>query len=40
MSSYAQALDILNLLFEDNEGLMTYQEIKERFAAMEWDEEA
>jgi DNA phosphorothioation-dependent restriction protein DptG len=40
MSSYAQALDILNLLFEDNEGLMTYQEIKDRFATMEWDDEA
>lgn len=40
MSSYAQALDILNLLFEDNEGLMTYQEIKDRFATMEWDNDA
>lgn len=40
MSSYAQTLDILNLLFEDNEGLMTYQEIKDRFATMEWDDEA
>ena len=40
MSSYAQALDILNLLFEDNEGLMTYQEIKDRFATMEWNDEA
>lgn len=40
MSSYAQALDILNMLFEDNEGLMTYQEIKDRFATMEWNDEA
>lgn len=40
MSSYAQALDILNLLFEDNEGLMTFQEIKEKFAAIGWDDEA
>lgn len=40
MSSYAQALDILNLLFEDNEDLMTFQEIKERFSTMEWDEES
>lgn len=40
MSSYAQALDILNLLFEDNEGLMTYQEIKDRFATMEWNDGA
>lgn len=40
MSSYAQALDILNLLFEDNEGLMTFQEIRDRFASMEWDEDA
>lgn len=40
MSSYAQALDILNLLFEENEGLMTFQEIKEKFAAIGWDDEA
>lgn len=40
MSSYAQALDILNLLFEDNEDLMTFQEIRDRFASMEWDEDA
>ena len=40
MSSYAQALDILNTLFEDNEGLMSFQEIRDRFASMEWDEDA
>lgn len=40
MSSYAQALDILNTLFEDNEELMSFQEIREKFAFMEWDEDA
>lgn len=40
MSSYAQALDILNTLFEENDGLMTFQEIRDKFAAMEWDEDS
>lgn len=40
MSSYSQALDILNLLFEDNDGLLTFQDIKARFASMDWNEES
>lgn len=40
MSSYSQALDILNLLFEDNDDLLMFQDIKARFAAMEWNEES
>lgn len=40
MSSYAQALDILNTLFEDNEELLTFQDIRKRFEAMEWNDDA
>ena len=40
MSAYAQALDILNSMFEDEEELMTFHEILERFGKMEFDDEA
>lgn len=40
MSAYAQALDILNSMFEDEEDLMTFQEILERFGEMEFDDGA
>lgn len=40
MSSYSQALDILNLLFEDHEDLLTFQDIKARFAEMEWNDDS
>lgn len=40
MSSYAQALDILNLMFEENNGLMTFQEIKGKFSTIGWDDDA
>ncbi len=40
MSAYAQALDILNSMFEDEEELMTFQEILGRFDKMEFNEEA
>lgn len=40
MSAYAQALDILNSMFEDEDQLMTFQEILERFRDMDFDDEA
>ena len=40
MSAYAQALDILNCMFEDEDELMTFQEILARFDEMDFDEEA
>lgn len=40
MSAYAQALDILNSMFEDKEELMTFHEILESFEKMEFDNEA
>lgn len=40
LSSYAQALDILNSMFEDEEELMTFQTILERFSEMEFTDEA
>lgn len=40
MSSYAQALDILNLMFDNEEELMTFQEIRKRFINMDFDEDA
>lgn len=40
LSAYAQALDILNSMFEDEEELMTFQEILKRFGEMEFTEEA
>lgn len=40
MSAYAQALDILNSMFEDEEELMTFQEILERFSKMDFTNEA
>ncbi len=39
LSSYAQALDILNCLFEEEKDLLTYQEIKNRFSQMEFGSE-
>lgn len=40
ISSYAQALDILNLMFEDENKLLTFQEIFKRFSEMSFDFEA
>lgn len=40
MSSYAQALDILNSLFEEEKELMTFQDIFERFKTMDFDADA
>lgn len=40
MSSYAQALDILNSMFEDEEELMTFQDILARFEEMDFDSDA
>lgn len=40
LSAYAQALDILNSMFEDEEELMTFQSILDRFSKMEFTEEA
>ena len=40
MSAYAQALDILNSMFEGEEDLMTFQGILERFGEMEFDDDA
>lgn len=40
LSAYAQTLDILNSMFEDEEDLMTFQEILERFSEMEFTDEA
>lgn len=40
MSSYAQALDILNLMFENETKLMTFQEILNKFDNMDFDVEA
>lgn len=40
MSAYAQALDILNCMFEDEDELMTFQEILARFDEMDFDEKA
>ena len=40
LSAYAQALDILNSMFEDEEGLMTFHEILSRFDEMDFDDEA
>lgn len=40
ISAYAQALDILNSMFEDEEELMTFHEILERFGKMEFDDDA
>lgn len=40
MSAYAQALDILNSMFENEEELMTFHEILERFSEMDFTEEA
>lgn len=40
LSAYAQALDILNSMFEDEEELMTFHEILSRFDEMDFDDEA
>lgn len=40
MSSYAQALDILNSMFEDEAELMTFQDILARFKVMDFDADA
>ena len=40
MSAYAQALDILNSMFEEEEELMTFQAILKRFDEMEFTEES
>lgn len=40
MSSYAQALDILNSMFEEEKELMTFHEILERFKEMDFDADA
>ena len=40
LSAYAQTLDIINSMFEDEDELMTFQEILERFSEMEFTEEA
>lgn len=40
MSSYAQALDILNSLFEEEKELMTFQDIFEHFKTMDFDDDA
>lgn len=40
LSAYAQTLDILNCMFEDEEELMTFQGILERFSEMEFTDEA
>ena len=40
MSAYAQTLDILNSMFEEEDELMTFQEIRKRFSKMNFDKEA
>ncbi len=40
LSAYAQTLDILNSMFEDEDKLMTFQEILERFREMDYTDEA
>lgn len=40
LSAYAQTLDILNSMFEDEDELMTFQEILERFSEMDFTDEA
>ena len=40
LSAYAQTLDILNSMFEDEDELMTFQEILERFSKMDYTDEA
>lgn len=40
MSAYAQALDILNSMFEDEEELMMFQDILKRFSKMDFTDEA
>lgn len=40
LSAYAQTLDILNSMFEDEDKLMTFQDILERFSKMEFTEES
>ena len=40
MSAYAQTLDILNSMFEEEDELMTFQEIRKRFCKMNFDKEA
>jgi len=40
MSAYAQALDILNSMFENQDELLTFQEILARFKNMTFDDEA
>lgn len=40
LSAYAQTLDILNSMFEDEDELMTFQEILKRFSKMDFSAEA
>lgn len=40
MSSYSQCLDILNSMFEEDEELLSYQDILKRFETIEFDEKA
>lgn len=39
LSSYSQALDILNCMFEDESEFLSFQDVMKRFAAMSFDEE-
>ena len=40
LSSYAQALDILNCMFEEEREPMTFQDIRNKFLNMEFDDES